>query len=108
MVKPHWNDGRTVLLDIAAFVSVVVGRGTTLAMAGAILLAEALADRQGRIEGAFAVYEVRLRPWAEAAQRMARRNANLFTPANRYQLLARGAVLRSAARPFLAQWSGGC
>ena len=33
---------------------------------------------------------------------MARRNVRLFTPANRVQLLAREAVLRLAARPFLA------
>jgi hypothetical protein len=32
----------------------------------------------------------------------ARRNARLFTPANRSQLLAREAVLRLAAWPFLA------
>ena len=33
---------------------------------------------------------------------MARRNVHLFTPANRSQLLAHGAALRLAARPFLA------
>lgn len=33
---------------------------------------------------------------------MARRNVHLFKPANRFQLLAREAVLRLAARPFLA------
>ncbi len=33
---------------------------------------------------------------------MARRNVNLFTPASRVRLLAREAVLRLAARPFLA------
>ena len=33
---------------------------------------------------------------------MARRNVHLFTPANRFQLLAREAVLRLAAWPFIA------
>ena len=33
---------------------------------------------------------------------MARRNVHLFSPANRFQLLARGAVLRLAAWPLLA------
>jgi hypothetical protein len=32
---------------------------------------------------------------------MARRNVSLFTPANRLEPLAREAVLRLAARPFL-------
>lgn len=44
----------------------------------------------------------RVLPWVEAAQRMARRNARLFTPADRFQLLGRGAVLRLAARPVFA------
>ena len=33
---------------------------------------------------------------------MARRNVRLFTPANRFHLLAREAVLRLAAWPLLA------
>ncbi len=33
---------------------------------------------------------------------MARRNVHLFAPANRFQLVAREVVLRSAARPVLA------
>ena len=56
----------------------------------------------GSIEEACATYEARLHPWAEAAQRMARRNVHLFTPANPLQLLAREAVLRLAAWPSLA------
>ena len=71
-------------------------------MAGACVLADALAERAGGIGGACARYEARLRPWVEAAQRMARRNVHLFAPANRFQLVAREVVLRSAARPFLA------
>ena len=70
-------------------------------MAGCVALADALADRPGGIEDACARYEARLRPWAEAAQRMARRKIRLFTPANRLQLLAREAVLRLAGWPFL-------
>ena len=71
-------------------------------MAGAVVPADALADPPGRIEDACARCEARLRPWAEAAQRMARRNVHLFTPANRFQLLVRETVLRLAGWPFLA------
>ena len=66
------------------------------------MLADALADRAGGTGGACIRYEARLRPCVEAAQRMARRNVHLFAPANRFQLVARGAVLRLAARPFFA------
>ena len=100
---PRWRDRRVVLLGDAAFaVSLIAGQGATLALAGAVVLADALADRPGATDEALAAYEARLRPWAEAAQRMARRNARLFTPANRFQLLAREAVLRLAGWPFLA------
>ena len=48
------------------------------------------------------IYGARFRPWVQPAQRMARRNVHLFAPANRFQPVARGAVLRLAARPFFA------
>ncbi|MBC4019275.1 FAD-dependent monooxygenase [Siccirubricoccus deserti] len=103
VVMPCWSSGRVVLLGDAAYaVSLIAGQGATLAMAGAVLLADALADGPEGTEAACTAYEERLRPWAVAAQRMARRNVHLFTPANRFQLLAREAILRLAARPFLA------
>ena len=95
--------GRVALLGDAAFaVSLIAGKGATLALAGAVVLADGLAEQAGGPEAAFAAYEARLRPWVEAAQRMARRNVSLFTPANRAQLLVREAVLRLAALPFFA------
>ena len=103
VAMPRWSAGRVTLLgDAASAVSLIAGKGATLALAGACVLADALADGPDEIDAAFATYEARLRPWAEAAQRMARRNVHLFAPANRFQLLARGAVLRLAARPLLA------
>ena len=62
----------------------------------AVALADALADRPGRIEDACAPCEARLCPRAEAAQRIARRNVHLFRRANRFQPLAHDAVLRWA------------
>lgn len=103
VVMPSWSSGRVVLLGDAAYaVSLIAGQGATLAMAGAVVLANALADGHEGTEVACAAYETRLRPWATAAQRMAQRNIHLFTPASRFQLLAREAILRLAARPFLA------
>jgi 2-polyprenyl-6-methoxyphenol hydroxylase-like FAD-dependent oxidoreductase len=103
VAMPRWCDGRVVLLGDAAFaVSLIAGKGATLALAGAVALADALAKQAGGPEAAFAAYEARLRPWVESTQRTTRRNVNLFTPANRTQLLAREAVLRLAALPFFA------
>ncbi|MBC4017175.1 FAD-dependent monooxygenase [Siccirubricoccus deserti] len=102
VVMPRWSEGRIVLLGDAAFaVSLFAGKGATLAMAGGVVLADALADGPDEIDTALAAYEARLRPWVETAQRMARRNIHLFAPANRFQLLARETMLRLAARPFL-------
>jgi 2-polyprenyl-6-methoxyphenol hydroxylase-like FAD-dependent oxidoreductase len=103
VVMPSWSSGRVVLLGDAAYaVSLIAGQGATLAMAGAVVLANALADGHEGSEVACAAYETRLRPWVVAAQRMARRNIHLFTPASRFQLLAREAILRLASRPLLA------
>jgi 2-polyprenyl-6-methoxyphenol hydroxylase-like FAD-dependent oxidoreductase len=100
---PRRSEGRVALLSDAGFVvSQIAGKGAKLATARAVVLADALVNRPGAASETLAAYEARLCPWAEAAQRMARRNVYLFTPANRFQLGARDAVLRSAARPFLA------
>jgi 2-polyprenyl-6-methoxyphenol hydroxylase-like FAD-dependent oxidoreductase len=66
------------------------------------VLADALADRPGDPDAAADRYEAFIRPMAEAAQKTARRNLFLFTPANRAQLLLREAALRLAALPALA------
>jgi 2-polyprenyl-6-methoxyphenol hydroxylase-like FAD-dependent oxidoreductase len=102
VVMPRWADGRIALLGDAGYaVSLFAGKGATLAMAGAVVLADALADGPDGVDAALAAHEARLRPWVETAQRMARRNVHLFAPANRFQLLARETMLRLAARPFL-------
>ncbi|MBD0274810.1 MAG: hypothetical protein ICV73_23145 [Acetobacteraceae bacterium] len=88
-----------MLADADPSVALIAGPGATPAMAGAVVLADALANHAGGLDAAIAANEARLRPRAEAAQRMARRNVHPFTPANRFQLLARGAVLRLAAWP---------
>ena len=103
VVMPHWSAGRVALLgDAASAVSLIAGKGATLALAGVVVLADALAEHPRGPEAGFVAYEARLRPWVEAAQRMARRNINLFTPTGRCQLVVREAVLRLAALPFLA------
>ena len=106
---PHWSAEQPAPLGGAGYaVSLIAGKGTTVAMAGAVVLADALADRPGAINEALAAYEAKLRPWVEAAQRMARRNVHLFAHANRFQLLVREVVLRLAVRPSLAPLVKAC
>jgi 2-polyprenyl-6-methoxyphenol hydroxylase-like FAD-dependent oxidoreductase len=100
---PHWSHGRIVLLgDAACAVSLIAGKGATLAMAGAVILAEALAAT-GDIAAAASLYEARVRPWAESAQKTARRNLVLFTPKTKLQLMLREQMLRLASWPPFAR-----
>jgi len=91
-----------LLGDAPSAVPLIAGKDATLAMAGRSCSPTGWCRSIRWAEAAFTAHEARLRPWVEAAQRTARRNLHLFTPANRVQLLAREAVLRLAAWPFLA------
>jgi 2-polyprenyl-6-methoxyphenol hydroxylase-like FAD-dependent oxidoreductase len=74
VVAPRWSVGRTVLLGDAAWCTTPLsGQGTTLALVGAHLLAHELDTRP--VAAAFAAYEDRMRPVAEADQRLAIDNA---------------------------------
>lgn len=92
-----------LLGDAGYAVSLIAGKGATLVMAGGVVLADALADMPSDLDGALARYEARLRPMAEAAQARARRNVNLFTPANRLQLQMREIGLRLTTLPPVAR-----
>ncbi|MEV5880652.1 FAD-dependent monooxygenase [Streptomyces sp. NPDC052101] len=71
----RWSNGRTVLLGDAGYcASPLSGQGTSLALVGAWVLADALrrADRDHRT--AFARYEERMRPFVEVNQALATEN----------------------------------
>lgn len=67
---PHWFRGRLGMIGDAAYCpSPITGRGVTLAMVGAYLLAGEL-SRHERFEEAFASYEKIMRPYVESVQRL--------------------------------------
>ena len=106
VVVPRWSHGRAALLgDAAAAVSLIAGKGATLAIAAGLVLADALADQPADIPAALARHEAKLRPMTEPAQAMARRNVGLFAPSNRLQLFARDFGLRLAGLPTLARFA---
>lgn len=66
---PRWSHGRFVLVgDAAHAASLFSGRGTSLAMMGAAILAEALTESGHEPSAAFERYETRLRPAVQKAQ----------------------------------------
>ncbi|MEV3992071.1 FAD-dependent monooxygenase [Streptomyces sp. NPDC049837] len=71
----HWSRGRTVLLGDAGYCpSPLSGQGTSLALVGAYVLADALAGAAGDHGAAFAAYETRMRPFVAANQALATEN----------------------------------
>ncbi|MFF9868476.1 FAD-dependent monooxygenase [Streptomyces sp. NPDC013953] len=71
----HWSRGRAVLLGDAGYcASPLSGQGTSLALVGAYVLADALTGAPGDHRAAFAAYETRMRPFVEANQALATEN----------------------------------
>ncbi|MGN6770427.1 MAG: FAD-dependent monooxygenase [Rhizobiaceae bacterium] len=104
VVCPHWASDRAVLLgDAGSAVSLIAGGGASLAMAGGLVLADALADMPDDLEHALGQYEARMRPFVEKAQKSAQRAAALFVPDNRLHLALRDIGLRLASSPLLAK-----
>ncbi|NID13386.1 FAD-dependent monooxygenase [Fibrivirga algicola] len=67
---PRWSVGRVAMIGDAAYCPTpLTGKGTTLAMVGAYLLAGELASHE-RHQDAFAAYEKRMRPYVEAVQKL--------------------------------------
>ncbi|MFJ4185388.1 FAD-dependent monooxygenase [Kitasatospora sp. NPDC089509] len=71
----RWSNGRTVLLGDAGYcASPLSGQGTSLALVGAHVLADALRRADGDHRAAFARYDERMRPFVELNQALATEN----------------------------------
>lgn len=91
---PTWRRGRVVLVgDAAACATGLSGRGTSLAITGTCILAEALRRHAHDFEAAFAEYEQRQRPYVEHAQAIAVTGGDLICPATWEAIEARNARL---------------
>ncbi|RLL65952.1 FAD-dependent monooxygenase [Streptomyces sp. Z26] len=89
-----WSHGRVVLAgDAAHATSFLSGQGTSVALAGAYVLAGELATHANHAD-AFAAYERRMRPFAERNQALATAGGTVVTPTTRAQLDARNAFVR--------------
>jgi 2-polyprenyl-6-methoxyphenol hydroxylase-like FAD-dependent oxidoreductase len=73
---PSWTKGRVALVDDATYsASPAAGMGGSLAMEGAVTLADALQKHNGNFELAFQDYNKNLRPFIEEVQAEAELNA---------------------------------
>ena len=96
-IRMHgWSKGRVVLAGDAAYApSFRSGQGTSMALVGAYVLAGELATHVDPVE-AFAAYDRIVRPYMEANQALATRDAaNIIFPLTRQELDARNRMLAS-------------
>lgn len=71
----HWSRGRVALLGDAGYCpSPLSGQGTSLALVGAYVLADCLAQAHGDHDAAFSRYERRMRPFVSLNQALATEN----------------------------------
>ncbi|MBB2962618.1 FAD-dependent monooxygenase [Methylobacterium sp. R2-1] len=93
---PSWSKGRVALVgDAACAPSFRAGQGTSMALVGAYVLAGELATHDNP-EEAFAAYERIVRPYMEANQALAVRDAaNIIFPRTQQDLDARNQMLAS-------------
>ncbi|WP_017625105.1 FAD-dependent monooxygenase [Nocardiopsis chromatogenes] len=95
---PAWHRGRTVLVGDAGYSPAFLsGRGTSLALTGARLLAEELAHRGGGPTGAFQRYEARQRPYVAFAQDRAGTGRDRLLPPTWAAIEARDKALQAFA-----------
>lgn len=76
---PHWSKGRVTLVGDAAYSATPMsGQGTSIAIAGAYVLAGELLDAQGDHHVAFSRYEKLMRPFANKNQALAKMSARIM------------------------------
>lgn len=95
---PSWHRGRVVLVgDAAHCAAFLSGRGTSLALTGAWLLAEELERCGGDHTAAFEGYEARQRPYVTAAQERVGEGRERLMPLTWEAIEARNERLRAAS-----------
>ena len=86
--------------DACQAVSLLAGQGASLAVAGARVLADELAD-DSDLPAALGRYHARLAPTVAAKQAAGRRTAEWFLPSTRSRLALRRLALRAMRLPGL-------
>jgi len=96
---PHWSEGRVVLLgDAAHGPSPLSGQGTSLALVGALVLADALVAHP-QPSAAFSAYEQHMRPFVRENQELANFGLRALIPNSMFFIHVRNMFAR--AMPLL-------
>jgi 2-polyprenyl-6-methoxyphenol hydroxylase-like FAD-dependent oxidoreductase len=91
----HWAKGRVALLGDAAYcASPLSGMGTGMAVVGAYVLANELKLAATDHRQAFARYQQKMQPFADASQAMALKAVNGFVPASPVMIWLRNLMMK--------------
>ena len=104
---PRWSEGRVAVVGDAASCVSLFGDGSTLAMAGAYVLAEELAAAPDDPAAAFQRYEARHRNLVEPKQRNAGQAATLLVPNSPAGIAVRNLATRLWPVVAAATWLRG-
>ncbi len=100
---PTWTKQRVALIGDAAYcMSALSGQGTSMAMAGAYVLAREL-NRHEQHDAAFASYESILRPHLEDTQKKARTVASRFVPDGQLKIFLLTSMMKLMTQPWVAR-----
>lgn len=105
---PEWSKGRVALLGDACFCpSLLAGEGSSMAMAGAYILAGELQRAGGDYATAFAAYQKRFKPFADDKQRATRSIGSFMVPRSAFGLWFRNRCTALMSVSWLADWTVG-
>lgn len=100
-----WSRGRAALLGDAAYCpSLLAGEGSAFAMAGAYLLAHALAEAEGDHAAAFARYERAFKTFVTGKQKAAAGYGGWFAPKTETSLAIRNLITKALGTRTLGPW----
>ena len=98
----HWSKGRISLVgDACDCPSLLSGKGSTLAMVGAYILAGELKLANGDYKSAFAEYENVFKPFIDKKQKSAQSFAKSFVPKSNFGIWLRNQVFKLMSFPLL-------
>ncbi|MBS1685791.1 MAG: FAD-dependent monooxygenase [Bacteroidetes bacterium] len=101
----HWSQGRVTLVgDACDCPSLLSGQGSTLAMAGAYMLAGELKAAGGDHVKAFSQYEAVFKPFIAEKQQLAQSFASSFLPQSRLGLWVRNTFMNDVLAGPLSGW----
>ncbi len=100
----NWSRGRTTLVgDACDCPSLLSGKGSTLAMVGAYILAGELKLANGNYETGFKNYEDIFKPFISKKQKSAQGFAKSFIPKSNFGIWVRNQALKIMSLPFVSK-----